>query len=80
MNALNSLKAIEATNARKVIPKIMDNINNAIVHFQKANVDFKGLKWFNKIGQSLVISPLVEALDLLSRMQGQVESKERRMK
>ena len=78
LNALNSLKAIEATNAKKVIPKIINYINTAMGHFQKADIDMSGLKWFNSIGQNQVLNPLNEALGLLDHMQDQIDAIKRR--
>ena len=69
-----------AYNPKKLVPKIVDNISLSIRHFQKANMDMSGLKWFNSVGQSQVLQPLNDALDLLNHLQDQVQNKERRSK
>jgi hypothetical protein len=67
-------------NPKKLIPKVIDNINISMKLFRRADIDMSGLKWFNAVGQNQVLNPLNEALDLLSHLQDQVENKERRMK
>ena len=79
-NALNEMNSFMAYNPRRLIPKVVDDINLSIRHFQKADVDMSGLKWFNGVGQGQVLNPLSEALGLLDHMQDQVENKERRTK
>ena len=79
-NALNEMSAFMAYNPKKLIPKIVDNINLSIRYFQKADTDMAGLKWFNSVGQGQVLSSLNEALGLLNHMTDQVQNKGRRMK
>ena len=79
-NARNEMNSFMAHNPRWLIPKIVDNIALSIRHFQKADVDMSGLKWFNSVGQNQVLNPLNEALGLLSHLQDQVENKRNRMK
>ena len=79
-NALNEMNGFMSHNPRKLIPKIVDNINLSIRHFQKAESDFNGLKWFNPMGQNQVLNPLNDALGLLDHLQDQIENKERRSK
>lgn len=79
-NALNEMNAVMAYNPRRLIPKVIDNISISIRHFQKADMDMAGLKWFNPVGQNQVLNPLNEALDLLEHMQDQVEAIKRREK
>ena len=74
------MNSFMAYNPRKLIPKIVDNIKLSIRHFQKADMDMSGLKWFNSVGQGQVLSPLNEALGLLNHMQDQVEAIKRREK
>ena len=78
--AQKEMNSFMSYNPRKLLPKIVDDINLSIRHFQKADVDMSGLKWFNGVGQSQVLNPLNEALGLLNHMQDQVENKERRAK
>lgn len=47
---------------------------------EKVDVDMSGMKWFNEIGQNQVRNPLNEALDLMNRLQDQVENRKRREK
>ena len=79
-NALNEMNSFMSYNPRKLIPKIMDSISLSIRHFQKADVDMSGLKFFNPIGQNQVLNPLNEALNLLDHLNDQIENKERRSK
>ena len=79
-NALNEMNGFMVHNPKKLIPKIMDNINLSIRHFEKAESDFNGLKWFNPMGQNQVLNPLNEALNLLDHLNDQMENKERRSK
>ena len=79
-NALNEMNSFMSYNPRKLIPKIVDNIGLSIRHFQKADVDMSGLKFFNPIGQNQVLNPLNEALNLLDHLNDQIENKERRSK
>ena len=79
-NALHEMNGFMAYNPKKLIPKIVDDISLSLRHFQKADIDMSGLKWFNKIGQNQVLSPLNEALGLLSHLQDQVEAIKRREK
>ena len=79
-NALNEMNGFMSHNPRKLIPKIVDNRNLSIRHFQKAESDFNGLKWFNPMGQNQVLNPLNDALGLLDHLQDQIENKERRSK
>lgn len=64
-NALNEMNAVMAYNPRRLIPKVIDNISISIRHFQKADMDMAGLKWFNSVGQNQILQPLNEALGLL---------------
>ena len=79
-NALNEMNGFMSHNPRKLIPKVVDDINLSIRHFQKAESDFNGLKWFNAVGQSQVLNPLNDALGLLYHLQDQIGNKERRTK
>jgi chromosome segregation ATPase len=79
-NALNEMNSFMAYNPRRLIPKVVDDINLSIRHFQKADVDMSGLKWFNGVGQGQVLNPLSEALGLLDHMQDQVDAIKRREK
>ena len=74
------MNSFMAYNPRKLLPKIVDDISLSVRHFQKADIDMSGLKWFNSVGQNQVLNPLSEALGLLNHMQDQVEIKERRAK
>ena len=56
------MNSFMAYNPRKLIPKIVDDISLSIRHFQKADIDMSGLKWFNSVGQNQVLNPLSEAL------------------
>ena len=75
-NALHEMDAFMVHNPAKVLAKITDNIGLSIRHFQKADVDMAGLKFFNPIGQNQVLNPLNDALGLLDHLQ--VQNKERR--
>ena len=79
-NALNEMNSFMLHNPRKLIPKVVDDINLSIRHFQKAESDFNGLKWFNPIGQNQVLNPLYDALGLLDHLNDKIENKERRSK
>ena len=79
-NALNEMNAFMTHNPKKLIPKVVDDIGISIRHFQKADMDMAGLKWFNSVGQNQVLNPLNEALGLLEHMQDQVEAIKRREK
>lgn len=79
-NALNEMNGFMSHNPRKLIPKIVDSINLSIRHFEKAESDFNGLKFFNPVGQNQVLNPLNDALGLLDHLQDQMENKERRSK
>ena len=74
------MNSFMAHNPRKLIPKVADDINLSMRHFQRGDTDMAGLKWFNPIGQNQVLNPLNEALGLLSHLQDQVENKRNRMK
>ena len=78
--AQREMNSFMAHNPQKLIPKVVDDINLSMRHFQRADIDMSGLKWFNSVGQNQVLNPLNEALGLLNHMQDQVENKERRMK
>ena len=79
-NSLHEMDAFMLHNPKKLVPKIMDDLNLSIRHFQKAESDFSGIKWFNAVGQSQVLNPLNDALGLLNHLIDQVENKERRSK
>jgi hypothetical protein len=79
-NAENELNAFMSHNPKRLIPKAIENISLSIRHFQRGDVDMSGLKWFNAGGQSQVLSPLNEALELLNHLQDQVENRKRREK
>ena len=79
-NALNEMNGFMVHNPKKLIPKIVDNINLSIRHFEKAESDFNGLKFFNPVGQNQVLNPLNDALGLLDHLNDQMENKERRSK
>ena len=79
-NALNEMNSFMSYNPRKLIPKVMDNIGLSIRHFEKAESDFNGLKFFNPVGQNQVLNPLNDALNLLDHLNDQIENKERRSK
>ena len=76
--AQKEMNSFMSYNPRKLLPKISDNLTISIRHFQKAESDFNGLKWFNPIGQNQVLNPLNDALGLLSHLQDQVEAIKRR--
>ena len=76
--AQKEMNSFMAYNPRKLIPKVIDNINISIKLFRKADIDMSGLKWFNSVGQNQVLNPLNEALGLLNHMQDQVQNKEKR--
>ena len=78
--AQKEMNSFMAHNPRKLIPKVADDINLSMRHFQRGDTDMAGLKWFNPIGQNQVLNPLNEALGLLSHLQDQVENKRNRMK
>ncbi len=78
--AQKEMNSFMAYNPRKLIPKVVDDINLSMRHFQRGDTDMAGLKWFNPIGQNQVLNPLNEALGLLSHLQDQVEVKKRREK
>ena len=78
--AQREMNSFMSHNPRKLIPKVVDDINLSIRHFQKADIDMSGLKWFNAVGQSQVLNPLNEALGLLNHMQDQIEAIKRREK
>ena len=80
IDALNSLKAIENTNARKIIPKVMRGITQSMDHFESVPSDISGQKWFNKIGQAQVMEPLKEAYNLMDNLNSQMENIQRREK
>ena len=79
-NSLHEMDAFMLHNPKKLVPKIMDDLNLSIRHFQKADVDMSGLKFFNPVGQNQVLNPLNDALGLLNHLIDQVENKERRSK
>ena len=79
-NALNSLEAIRATNARKVIPKVLDDIGQSMRHFERANVNMEGMKYFNKVGETQVLGPLNDAYRLMDNLSSQIENRDRREK
>ena len=79
-SALHQMDAFMVHNPVKVLAKVMDNIGLSIRHFQKADVDMAGLKFFNAVGQSQFLNPLNEALNLLDHLNDQIENKERRSK
>ena len=78
--AQKEMNSFMAYNPKKLLPKIVDDISLSIRHFQKADIDMAGLKWFNPIGQNQVLNPLNEALGLLNHMQDQVDAIKRREK
>ena len=78
--AQKEMNSFMSYNPKRLLPKIVDDINLSMRHFQKADMDMSGLKWFNSVGQNQVLNPLKEALGLLNHMQDQVENKERRTK
>ena len=79
-NAMHQMDAFMVHNPAKVLAKVMDSISLSIRHFQKADVDMAGLKFFNAVGQSQFLNPLNEALNLLDHLNDQIENKERRSK
>ena len=79
-NALHQMDAFMVHNPVKVLAKITDNIGLSVRHFQKADVDMAGLKFFNAVGQNQVLNPLNEALGLLNHVQNQIEAIKRREK
>ena len=78
--AQREMNSFMAHNPRKLIPKVADDINLSMRHFQRGDTDMAGLKWFNPIGQNQVLNPLNEALGLLNHMQDQVDAIKRREK
>ena len=78
--AQREMNSFMSHNPRKLIPKVVDDIGLSIRHFQKADIDMSGLKWFNGVGQGQVLNPLNEALGLLDHMQDQIDAIKRREK
>ena len=78
--AQKEMNSFMAYNPRKMIPKVVDDISLSVRHFQKADMDMSGLKWFNLVGQNQVLNPLNEALSLLDHLQDQIEAIKRREK
>jgi hypothetical protein len=78
--AQKEMNSFMSYNPRRLLPKIVDDISLSIRHFQKADIDMSGLKWFNSVGQGQVLNPLNEALSLLDHLQNQVQNKELRSK
>ena len=79
-SAQKEMNSFMAHNPKRLIPKVIDNINLSVRHFQRVDVDINGLKWFNPMGQNQVLYPLDEALSLLSHLQDQVDAIKRREK
>ena len=79
-NAEKSMEAIMATNAKKVIPKVMDDIVQSVGHFKRAPINIEGHKYFNKVGESQVLEPLNDAYRLMDNLNSQIANKERREK
>ena len=79
-NAENSMNSIMATNAKKVIPKVMEDIGQTMRHFERAPLNIEGHKYFNKVGESQVLEPLNNAYRLMDGLNSQIANKERREK
>jgi hypothetical protein len=79
-NAEKSMDGIMATNAKKVIPKVMDDIVQSVGHFKRAPINIEGHKYFNKVGESQVLEPLNDAYRLMDNLNSQIANKERREK
>ena len=79
-NAEKSMDGIMATNAKKVIPKVMEDIGQTMRHFERAPLNIEGHKYFNKVGESQVLEPLNNAYRLMDGLNSQIANKERREK
>ena len=77
-NAEKSMDGIMATNAKKVIPKVMDDIVQSVGHFKRAPINIEGHKYFNKVGESQVLEPLNDAYRLMDNLNSQIANKDRR--
>ena len=79
-NAENSMNGIMATNAKKVIPRVMEDIGQSIDYFNNVPSESGGEKYFAKGAQSLILTSLNDAYRLMDNLNSQIVNKERREK
>ena len=76
-NAKNELNAFMIHNPQKVLKSIDTHIHNSLNRMEKLNVETGGLRYFNDHEYGAITQELIEALDNIDLLSGQVGNKSR---
>ena len=79
-NALTEINSFMAYNPKKLLPKILDDMANAMKKIESADDDGAGGMYLNKFTAGFVKGNLLEGMKYLNSLMDQVENKERRSK
>ena len=79
-NALTEINSFMAYNPKKLLPKILDDMDNAMKKIESADDDGAGGMYLNKFTAGFVKGNLLEGMKYLNSLMDQVENKERRSK
>ena len=79
-NSLHEMDAFMSYNPKKVLPKILDDMANAMKKIENAENDGAGGMYLNKFTAGFVKGNLLEGMKYLNSLMDQVENKERRSK
>jgi hypothetical protein len=79
-NALHEMNGFMAYNPKKLLPKILDDMANAMKKIESADYDGAGGMYLNKFTAGFVKGNIQEGMKFLNYLIDQVENKERRSK
>ena len=79
-NALHEMNGFMAYNPKKLLPKILDDMANAMKKIESADDDAAGGMYLNKFTSGFVKGNLQEGMKYTDYLMDQVENKERRAK
>ena len=79
-NSLTEINSFMAYNPKKLLPKILDDMANAMKKIESADDDGAGGMYLNKFTAGFVKGNLLEGMKYTNYLMDQVESKERRSK
>ena len=79
-NSLTEINSFMAYNPKKLLPKILDDMANAMKKIESADYDGAGGMYLNKFTAGFVKGNIQEGMKFLNYLIDQVENKERRSK
>ena len=79
-NALHEMNGFMSHNPKKLLPKILDDMANAMKKIENAEDDGAGGMYLNKFTSGFIRGNLQEGMRYLNNLMDQVENKERRSK